>query len=99
MSELQPATSRSQLHSVSLAEEWKEPFQLRFVGLAAVFANLEGLGVFDSLRRILPVEVGQLGAMPGGDVPRPFVKAGSDLLFALLLFFRVGRNELRRTVR
>src|SRR2546428_13540650 len=99
MSKLQPATSRSRLRYTSLAEEGEEPFQLRFVGLATVFANLKGLGVLDFVRRILSVEVGQLGAMPAGDVPRPFVKAGPALRFAHFLFLRLARNELRRAVR
>src|SRR6185312_13168953 len=76
-----PCPSGGQL----LLEKWKKPGQLRLVGATAVFADFEGLGIFDLRRLVLAIPLLQLEAETIGDGLITPGETVPDLLMPLLL--------------
>src|SRR5574341_1216924 len=86
---------RSQAATRGSGEEREQPPDLGFVRLAAVFADLERLGIFDRRGPLLPVARSQ----PGAEAVRRRGKTLAEGVPYLLLAGRLAGGVLRQAAR
>src|SRR5438128_10806057 len=104
---MSPKTSFCRSHANSTAgetsrlisEERKQFGQFGLVRAPAVFADLEGFGVFDSAGAVFAVPLFQLAAKAVRDGLIAPGETVTDLLLTLLLLLRVGGKQIRGAIR
>src|ERR1051325_4864919 len=77
-------------------EKWKEALELGLVRLRAVFAKLEGFGVFYLLRLVRRIPLAKFCPEAIGDALAALVESGSDRGATCFLFFSIThRHQVR----